>query len=175
MFDIGWSELAIIAAVAILVIGPKDLPLALKMVGQWMGKARALAREFQGSVDEMIREAEIDKLKKDVEEAATKLDVTKEIEDTTRELEKSLEMPSIEMNPLGDERGAAAEKPQESAHPPPPDAPAMPLPSQMAPELAAESPPAGSPTVDKPPAEPAAEERKTAAEAPPPRAAGGQF
>jgi Tat protein translocase TatB subunit len=48
MFDIGWSELVVIAVVALVVIGPKELPGVLRMVGQWMGKARKMAGEFQG-------------------------------------------------------------------------------------------------------------------------------
>ena len=65
MFDIGWSELLLIAVVAIVVIGPKDLPYALRTAGQWMARARALARDFQGHVDDLMREAEIDGLKRD--------------------------------------------------------------------------------------------------------------
>ena len=48
MFDIGWSELVVIAVVALIAIGPKELPGVLRMVGQWMGKARKMASEFQG-------------------------------------------------------------------------------------------------------------------------------
>ena len=53
MFDIGWSEMAIIAVVALVVIGPKELPNALKTVAYWMTQARKMAREFQSGVDEM--------------------------------------------------------------------------------------------------------------------------
>jgi sec-independent protein translocase protein TatB len=56
MFDFAWSELALIAVVALVVIGPKDLPRVLKVVGYWVRKARGVAREFQGSIDQMIRE-----------------------------------------------------------------------------------------------------------------------
>src|SRR6266850_1371754 len=52
MFDIGWSELVVIAVVALIAIGPKELPGVLRMVGQWMGKARKMAAEFQGEVKE---------------------------------------------------------------------------------------------------------------------------
>jgi sec-independent protein translocase protein TatB len=74
MFDIGWSELVVIAVVALIAIGPKELPGMLRMVGQWMGKARKMAAEFQGQFQEAMREAEMADLKKsfdEVKEAAT--------------------------------------------------------------------------------------------------------
>ena len=74
MFDIGWSELLVIAVVALIAIGPKELPGVLRMVGQWMGKARKMAAEFQGQFQEAMREAEMADLKKsfdEVKEAAT--------------------------------------------------------------------------------------------------------
>jgi sec-independent protein translocase protein TatB len=74
MFDIGWSELVLIAVVALIAIGPKELPGVLRMVGQWMGKARKMAAEFQGQFQEAMREAEMADLKKsfdEVKEAAT--------------------------------------------------------------------------------------------------------
>jgi sec-independent protein translocase protein TatB len=74
MFDIGWSELVVIAVVALIAIGPKELPGVLRMVGQWMGKARKMASEFQGQFQEAMREAEMADLKKsfdEVKDAAT--------------------------------------------------------------------------------------------------------
>ena len=74
MFDIGWSEFAVIAVVALIAIGPKELPGVLRTVGQWMGKARKMAAEFQGQFQEAMREAEMADLKKsfdEVKEAAT--------------------------------------------------------------------------------------------------------
>src|SRR3981189_2598003 len=74
MFDIGWSELVVIAVVALIAIGPKELPGVLRMGGQWMGKARKMAAEFQGQFQEAMREAEMADLKKgfdEVKEAAT--------------------------------------------------------------------------------------------------------
>ena len=74
MFDISWSEFAIIAVVALIAIGPKELPGVLRTVGQWMGKARKMAAEFQGQFQEAMREAEMADLKKsfdEVREAAT--------------------------------------------------------------------------------------------------------
>lgn len=64
MFDIGWSEMAVIALIALLVIGPKELPHAMRTMGQWMRKARAITREFQSGINEMIREAELEDAKK---------------------------------------------------------------------------------------------------------------
>ena len=63
MLDIGWSEMLMIAVVAIVVIGPKELPRALRTVGQWVSKARAMTRELQASVNNMIAETELDDLR----------------------------------------------------------------------------------------------------------------
>jgi len=80
MFDIGWPEMAVIMLVAIIVIGPKDLPRLARTIGQWTGKARAMARDFQRSLDDMAREAELDEIKKGIETAGspTKLRSTME-------------------------------------------------------------------------------------------------
>src|ERR1700733_144060 len=74
MFDIGWSEFAVIAVVALIAIGPKELPGVLRMVGQWVAKARKMAGEFQGQFQEAMREAEMADFKKsfdEVKEAAS--------------------------------------------------------------------------------------------------------
>jgi sec-independent protein translocase protein TatB len=74
MFDIGWSEFVLIAVVALIAIGPKELPGVLRTVGQWMGKARKMAAEFQSQFQEAMREAEMADLKKsfdEVKEAAS--------------------------------------------------------------------------------------------------------
>lgn len=64
MFDIGGWELLVIGALALIVVGPKDLPRLVRQVGLWVGKARKLAREFQSGMEEVAREAELDELKK---------------------------------------------------------------------------------------------------------------
>jgi len=79
MLDIGWSEMLVIAVVAIIIIGPKDLPRTLRTVGRWIGKARAMAREFQSSLDDIARDAELDELKKQITDVSD-FDVRKEIE-----------------------------------------------------------------------------------------------
>ncbi len=70
MFDIAWSELALIAAVALIVIGPKDLPRVMRNVGQWTRRARTMAAEFQRNLDDMMREAELDEIRKEVEKVS---------------------------------------------------------------------------------------------------------
>jgi sec-independent protein translocase protein TatB len=67
MFDIGWGELVVIGIVALIAIGPKELPTVLRTVGQWMGKVRRMASEFQGQFQEAMREAEFAELKKQVD------------------------------------------------------------------------------------------------------------
>jgi sec-independent protein translocase protein TatB len=68
MFDIGWSELVLVGVVALIVIGPKELPGVLRAVGQWSAKIRRMAAEFQGQFQEALREAEVADLKKQVDE-----------------------------------------------------------------------------------------------------------
>src|SRR3546814_20780201 len=62
MFDIGPSELLLCAVVALVVIGPKDLPRVMRVVGQWVGRMRGMARHFRSGVDTMIREAELEEM-----------------------------------------------------------------------------------------------------------------
>src|SRR5437763_5441802 len=97
LFDIGWSELLLIGVVALIFIGPKDLPRALRIAGYWVGKARTLSREFQSSVDQMIREAELDEMRQQVKKA-TEFDIEKEFQktgDPTGQPEESIKPPDI--------------------------------------------------------------------------------
>jgi sec-independent protein translocase protein TatB len=101
MFDFAWSELALIAVVALVVIGPKDLPRVMRTVGFWVGKARGIAREFQSSLDEMMREAELDSVKEHIDKA-TRFNFEQEMAktiDPKGELEHSLSDPVL-ANPL---------------------------------------------------------------------------
>ena len=96
-FDLGWSEMLVIGAVALVVIGPKELPRTLRTVGAWARKARSMTRELQGSVEEMIREAELDEVRKDLKKAID-FDVKKEVLNTvdpSGDLAESLKLPSI--------------------------------------------------------------------------------
>ena len=62
MFDIGWDEMLFTAIIAIVVIGPKDLPKALRVAGQWVGKVRRVSGHFRSGIESMIREAEIEEM-----------------------------------------------------------------------------------------------------------------
>ncbi|MEO3431639.1 Sec-independent protein translocase protein TatB [Inquilinus sp. CAU 1745] len=81
MFDIGWPELAVIIVVALVVIGPKDLPKALYTVGKWVRAARKVTGDFQRHVDDMMRETELDEMRKTVQKAG-QLNIKKQIEDS---------------------------------------------------------------------------------------------
>jgi sec-independent protein translocase protein TatB len=74
MFDIGWTELLVIGVVALIAIGPKELPGVLRTVGQMMGKVRRMASEFQGQFQEAMREAEMEDLKKQIDSMTEGLD-----------------------------------------------------------------------------------------------------
>lgn len=98
MFDIGWDEMALVAVVALIVIGPKDLPNVLRQVGRWTRKARELAGEFQRGVDDMMRESELADLKTQVEKATDPNQLRREIEktvDPTGDIARSLEPPVL--------------------------------------------------------------------------------
>ncbi len=81
MFDIGGWELALVAVVAVFVIGPKELPATLRTLGRFMARLRALSAGFRAQVDEMIREAELDDLRKAADAART-ADFGRIVEDT---------------------------------------------------------------------------------------------
>ncbi|MBS0275270.1 MAG: twin-arginine translocase subunit TatB [Proteobacteria bacterium] len=67
MFDLSWSHILIFLVVALVVVGPKDMPRLLRIAGQWVGKARGMANEFRKSFDEMARQSELDELRSEIE------------------------------------------------------------------------------------------------------------
>ena len=122
MFDIGWGELVVIGIVALIAIGPKELPTVLRTLGQYMGKIRRMAAEFQGQFQEAMREAEMADLKKQAEDLKTSVgDLTNfdPMANTQKEIERAFEMP---------EAGKAAEVSTESA---PATPSALPEPAQQ--------------------------------------------
>jgi len=94
MFDIAWSELMLIGGVALVVIGPKDLPKAMRTVGQAVGKVRRMATEFQGQFNDAMREAELHELKKQVEDVGGSVSNAMNGGTTTNSDFKPIEMPA---------------------------------------------------------------------------------
>ena len=93
MFDISWGKLVIIGVVALLVIGPKELPAVLRQLGQWMTKIRRMASEFQGQFQEAMREAEMADLKKQFDETTSSIKSTFDTTEIKNELEKMIQDP----------------------------------------------------------------------------------
>lgn len=153
LFDIGWPELLLIGVVALVVIGPKDLPRALRIAGYWVRKARTLSREFQSSVEQMIREAELDEMRQELKKA-TELDLNKEFQktiDPDGSLAESIRPPDIpdhfDTTPVGTEL------------PPPEPAPELAAPEEPSPVWPSapvqEPDPVAAPAVEHSAAEPA--------------------
>ena len=97
LFDLSMTELMLIAVIALVVIGPKDLPRALRVAGFWVKKARTLSREFQSSVEQMVREAELDEMRQELNKA-TQIDLDSEFRhtvDPTGSLAESLKPPEL--------------------------------------------------------------------------------
>ncbi|MGC2713461.1 MAG: Sec-independent protein translocase protein TatB [Pseudolabrys sp.] len=98
MFDIGWGELVVIGIVALIAIGPKELPTVLRTLGQFMGKVRRMASEFQGQFQEAMREAEMADLKKQAEDLKSSVsDLTSfdPMASTKKEIESAFVMPEV--------------------------------------------------------------------------------
>jgi sec-independent protein translocase protein TatB len=153
MFDIGWGELVVIGIVALIAIGPKELPTVLRTLGQYMGKVRRMAAEFQGQFQEAMREAEMADLKKQAE------DLTSSVSEIAS------------FNPL-----ASAQKEMETAFEPQDTAKAADAPAEAAIAAPTPEPAAPLPAIDVPlpePPAPVTSEDFAAAEAPPPKQAGG--
>ncbi|SRR5258706_8377869 len=104
MFDIAWSELFVIIIVALVVVGPKDLPKLMRTMGQWAGRARAMADQFRRSFDDMARQAELDELRTEVNRLKT--DATKPMTDADYEA-FGIPVSSLPPAPTIEEVGAA--------------------------------------------------------------------
>lgn len=159
MFGIDSPELLIIAVVALVVVGPKELPGLLRSWGKWMAQARGMASEFRGHVDEMVRQSELDDVKKQLEASPgldlQSLDPTKEIRSAIQEGmaegEKAIaEGKSSFDNPLAEPESA----PQIAAEPQPEALPAVTAEAPGEPALV-EPAPVESAAIDPAPAAPA--------------------
>jgi sec-independent protein translocase protein TatB len=93
MFDIfSWQHIVILLVVALVVVGPKDLPRFLNMAGKWAGKARAMANEFRKSFDEMARQTELDELRKEIEDLKKNNPLT-DIADSVSDVHNAINTP----------------------------------------------------------------------------------
>jgi sec-independent protein translocase protein TatB len=102
MFDISWTEFLLIGVVALIVIGPKELPAVLRTLGQYTRKVRSMAADFQGQFQEAMREAEMADLKKQVDDIAHDIksydplkDVRTDVEAAGKDIQTSLERPTL--------------------------------------------------------------------------------
>jgi sec-independent protein translocase protein TatB len=148
MFDVGWSELVVIGVVALIAIGPKELPSVLRSLGQWMTKIRRMAAEFQGQFQEAMREAEIVDLKKEVDNLKSSFDTP---------LDSNWSPDSTPSSALASEPSPASDVTPADAAVPPMDAP-VPTSAPVASSAPAPSPAVAEPAVAAPtssvPAEP---------------------
>ena len=110
MFDISWSEILIIGIVALLVVGPKELPALLRTIGKYAGIVKKQAAEFRAQFDEAMRETEIEQLKKDVE------NIKSDTEAALREAERSVETEMSDAKREFDAAGQAVDKPEAVAN-----------------------------------------------------------
>ena len=117
MLDLGWQEFFLIATIAVVVVGPKDLPKVIRTVVGWIRKVRSMARDFQGSIEEVAREAELDEVRQEALKL-TKQDMSKTILDTVdpdrdlanalKETRSSVETDQTAENSMLDPAAAAA-------------------------------------------------------------------
>ena len=159
MFDIGWGELVVIGIVALIAIGPKELPTVLRTLGQYMGKVRRMASEFQGQFQEAMREAEMADLKKQAEDLKSSVsDLTNfdPMASTKKEIESAFVLP---------EAGTASEPSTDAAPPAPAEPAALPEPPQQQAQDV-------NVLLPEPPS-PVSEKDFAPAEVPPPKQAGG--
>ena len=85
----GFQEFLLLAIVALIVVGPEDLPLMMRKLGQWVGKMRAMAREFQNAFDDIAKQAELDELRKEIEDLKRE-NVLKQASDELKDVEDSI-------------------------------------------------------------------------------------
>jgi sec-independent protein translocase protein TatB len=135
MFDISWTEFLLIGIVALIVIGPKELPAVMRSLGQWTRKIRSLAADFQNQFHEAMREAEMADLKKQVDDVASDIkqydplkDVRSDVEAIGKDLDNSVKSPDKATDQ--DATKEATNTPDSATAPPP--AEAFPIPQAAA-------------------------------------------
>ncbi|CAD0185439.1 Sec-independent protein translocase protein TatB [Ruegeria sp. THAF57] len=119
MFDLGWTELLVIGIVALIVVGPKDLPVLFRNVGRWVGKARGMAREFSSAMNEAADQAGVNEIKKGLNAASNPVGTAMDgVKEAAQEMAKSMDPtkfdPDSETGKLAAERAEQAKKIQAS-------------------------------------------------------------
>jgi sec-independent protein translocase protein TatB len=99
VFGLGMTEMIVIGGIALLVVGPKDLPKVFKGIAAVMKQIRKLTREFQGVVNDMIRESDLDDLRKEAQDLRKSIDPTSEIREAMQEVEDDVRETSKSVNP----------------------------------------------------------------------------
>lgn len=113
MFDLfSWSHILILLTVALVVVGPKDLPRLMNMAGKWVGKARNMANEFKKSFDDMARQSELDALRAEIEKLKADDPVAAATSDLNHEIQRTL-------NPIDTDDTGVTPEPEIPAEPPP--------------------------------------------------------
>ena len=124
MLDLSWSHILILLIVALVVVGPKDLPRLMRIVGQWMGKARRMADEFKRSFDDMARQSELDELRKEIESIRNH----RPLADLEQDLHQAI-LPDDMRGHIPPPQSVHADPPAEDAAPPPAPPPDVPDPA----------------------------------------------
>ncbi|CUH48662.1 Sec-independent protein translocase protein TatB [Ruegeria atlantica] len=119
MFDLGWTELLVIGVVALIVVGPKDLPVLFRNAGRWVGKARGMAREFSSAMNEAADQAGVNEIKKGLNAATNPVNTAMDgVKEAAQEMAKSMDPtkfdPDSETGKLAAERAEQAKKIQAS-------------------------------------------------------------
>jgi sec-independent protein translocase protein TatB len=107
--DLSWSHMLLVLVVALVVVGPKDLPKLMHTMGRWAGKARTMADQFRKSFDEMARQSELDELRKELDELRN----MRPLAETERQVNEALQPPDVSLAP---EAKAEAAEPSEIVH-----------------------------------------------------------
>lgn len=142
MFDIGWFELFVVVVVAVVVVGPKDLPKMMRTIGRWTGRARAMADQFRRSFDDMARQSELEEMRAEM----MKIHNDKSLAEIKRETDQMLgHIPSDPTKPLTNPAPSATRAVAEEA------TPRIAANTESAP--ATTSAPAGSPPAESAPVE----------------------
>lgn len=115
MFDLGWTELLVIGVVALIVVGPKDLPVLFRNVGRFVGKARGMAREFSSAMNEAADQAGVNEIKKGLNAATNPVSTAMDgVKEAAQDLAKSIDPtkfdPDSETGKLAAERAEQAKK-----------------------------------------------------------------